>query len=553
MSWLHDHARLLLAADVVLVGLGPTVLGADEHVHVDQGAQGNAHVDVVGLEVRQRHEDARSDGDRDRRPRVGVHRRDRVLQRLADLGDQAQRCLQGEPPRRRDWRRLCWDGLRRGGRFARRRGRRPEVECALRVRWWHGWFSLPGDVLRRRPRRRRGGPRAGCPCLWRRQRGGRWRRHIRDVGVRGARGAGWGSGHARNQRLCEGIDRPRLPRQQDVGRHQADRFERRRTPGGQDAPARLTFGRCDEHPGSGEDLDDRLRRLGDATKLVVFEHLADLGGSVGPDDEEPLSAEPDPRALGVGRPGWMGRNEVADRIQQVALDVRAKDRPAVSMRTGREVAVDDERCRPLDEFDQDALLVQQRNAGHRGEHLRHHDVVGFGQMLHRLRRHDVGKCEQAQAAAIRRIGDPAHDEATRLAAFEPNRQGHQVGGPFVALLISDRGMAERAVQFAAQPGEEGRLSPARLEFLAHGDGGPAGDDVRVSALQGEEGHLQAKPKEPAGRAEEVVGCRGQQVDVRSVAADRRDDVAVEGLGVAAVAVLEALEEFALGRDQLVDR
>ena len=113
-------------------------------------------------------------------------------------------------------------------------------------------------------------------------------------------------------------------------------------------------------------------------------------------------------------------------------------------------------------------------------------------------------------------------------------------------------MAERAVQFAAQPGEEGRLSPARLEFLAHGDGGPAGDDVRVGALQGVEGHLQAKPKEPACGAEEVGGCRGQQVDVGGVAPDRRDDVAFEGLGVASVAVLEALEELGFGRDQLID-
>ena len=136
-----------------------------------------------------------------------------------------------------------------------------------------------------------------------------------------------------------------------------------------------------------------------------------------------------------------------------------------------------------------------------------------------------GKANRPRPRLIRRIGDPANEEATGLAAFEPDRQGHQVGGPLVALLIGNRGLAERAVQFAAQAGEEGRLSPARFEFLAHGDGGPAGDDVRVGALQGVEGHLQAEPKEPAGRAEEVVGCRGQQVDVGGVATDRLDDVA----------------------------
>ena len=74
----------------------------------------------------------------------------------------------------------------------------------------------------------------------------------------------------------------------------------------------------------------------------------------------------------------------------------------------------------------------------------------------------------------------------------------------------------------------------------------------VGALQRVEGHLQAKPKEPAGRAEEVVRGRRQQVDEGGVAADRRDDVALEGFGVAAVAVLEALEELASERDQLID-
>lgn len=56
---------------------------------------------------------------------------------------------------------------------------------------------------------------------------------------------------------------------------------------GQDVPACLPFGRRDKNPGSGEDLDDRLRGLGNAAKLVVLEHLADLRGSVGPDDEQP--------------------------------------------------------------------------------------------------------------------------------------------------------------------------------------------------------------------------------------------------------------------------
>ena len=134
---------------------------------------------------------------------------------------------------------------------------------------------------------------------------GRWRRHSRDVGVCGARGAGWGSGRARNQRLCEGIDRPSSALSGGCRATPGGSLRAPPNSRGQDAPARLTFGRCDEHPGSGEDLDDRLRRLGDATKLVVFEHLADLGGSVGPDDEEPSApSQTRERSVLGDQAGW---------------------------------------------------------------------------------------------------------------------------------------------------------------------------------------------------------------------------------------------------------
>ena len=126
------------------------------------------------------------------------------------------------------------------------------------------------------------------------------------------------------------------------------------------------------------------------------------------------------------------------------------------------------------------------------------------------RRHDVGSANRPRprlsgALAIQRT------KKRRACGVRARPSGHQVGGPFVALLIGDRGMAERAVQFAAQPGEEGRLSPAWLEFLAHGDGGPAGDDVRVGALQGVEGHLQANRKSPPAEQKKLSAVAGSRL------------------------------------------
>jgi hypothetical protein len=80
--------------DVVLVGSWPTVLGADQHVHVGEGTQRDADVDAVGLEVGQRHEDAGRDGDGRGGPCVAIHRCDGGLQGLADLWHQAQWSLQ---------------------------------------------------------------------------------------------------------------------------------------------------------------------------------------------------------------------------------------------------------------------------------------------------------------------------------------------------------------------------------------------------------------------------------------------------------------------------
>ncbi len=96
VSRLDDDAGLLLAPDVVLVGPGAPIFDPHEQVDLDQRPEGHAHVDAGGLEVRQRNEDARSDGDGDRRFRVSVHAVDCRLQGLADLWNEPQRCVQGE-------------------------------------------------------------------------------------------------------------------------------------------------------------------------------------------------------------------------------------------------------------------------------------------------------------------------------------------------------------------------------------------------------------------------------------------------------------------------
>lgn len=110
----------------------------------------------------------------------------------------------------------------------------------------------------------------------------------------------------------------------------------------------------------------------------------------------------------------MGRDQLAHRIEQVAFDVRTEDRPAVAMGAGCQVTIDDQCRGPFHKLDQDALLVKQWDACDGGQHLRHDDVVCRGEVLHRVGRHDMREGKQAQAAALRRIGNPANEEATAL-------------------------------------------------------------------------------------------------------------------------------------------
>ena len=254
----------------------------------------------------------------------------------------------------------------------------------------------------------------------------------------------------------------------------------------------------------------------------------------------------------VRRPRGMRDDQAAHGVDQVALEVCTEDRTSVPVGAGDQVAIDHQRSGPLHEIDQDVLFAVQRRAREAGQHLRHRDRVGGGQVLHRLWRHDVRQGEQAERPGLLGVGQPSDEEETGSATFQPCRQGTEVARPLLAAFVGDDDLAESPVQFRAQAGDEGGVAPARFELAPRRDRCAAGDDMPVGALQRIERNLEPEAEEPADLTEEVVRGGRQQVDEGGVVADRCEQVGLEACTVRPVAELDARDQVLVRSQDLVD-
>ena len=162
------------------------------------------------------------------------------------------------------------------------------------------------------------------------------------------------------------------------------------------------------------------------------------------------------------------------------------------------------------------MFAIDRDAADAGQHMRHDYRVVLGQVGHYCGRYDMGQREQAQAARFAGLRPPTHEITFRATFRQPVRQRLQEGRPRCAGGVGDNDMAHQPMQFAAQPGDERRMAPARLQLPARRDTHLAREDVRVGALQTKEGGLQAEPQQSAGHAEVVVGGCRQQMYAGSV-------------------------------------
>src|SRR5438093_6086227 len=98
------------------------------------------------------------------------------------------------------------------------------------------------------------------------------------------------------------------------------------------------------------------------------------------------------------------------------------------------------------------------------------DRVAVCEVLEDRRSDDVRQRDDAQSTGFLGMRPPAHVIAARLFLSQPGAKRLQVRWPFATVVVGDDEMTQGTVQLAAQSGEEGGVTPARLQRRTLGDG-----------------------------------------------------------------------------------